>query len=348
MNKQQLKAAEKAMSDWLSHPGELGKAPLKIECIKEFDLHDLHYYIFRFKEKPMGDWMLGVCGGYEADSLEHCGHVFSDLKKYNDKTAVDDAIEIVERICAYWMERGCKQEELQEKLKENADFRTKEEIEAEAINGQFVKTESRFFITVGQIDSPTGRIVVADPLAYLTSPQFSPVLKETIPAGKYDVEVSVCRQNDIGIRMCTARLKVKQTAAVTYKKAASTDESAIKLKDGVLHGFPVDAGMMCFCDVQVADEYRAFIDKWYAENPGGNHYDDYFAAFFADSYAKMPSYQREGGDFIEWANPDTENRLVMIASGLGDGFYNSYYGYDTDGEICEITVPMVNPAIFGS
>ena len=115
----------------------------------------------------------------------------------------------------------------------------------------------------------------------------------------------------------------------------------------MLHGFPVDAGMMCFCDAQVADEYRAFIDKWYAENPGGNHYDDYFAAFFADSYAKMPAYQREGGDFIEWANPDTANRLVMIASGLGDGFYNSYYGYDTDGEICEIIVPMVNPAIFG-
>ncbi|MBQ7903116.1 MAG: hypothetical protein IJ362_05240, partial [Oscillospiraceae bacterium] len=113
MNKQQLKAAEKAMSDWLSHPGEMGKAPLKIECTKEFDLHDLHYYIFRFKEKLLGDWMLGVCGGYEADSLEHCGHIFSDLKKYNDKTAFDDAIEIVERIRAYWMERVRKQEELQ-------------------------------------------------------------------------------------------------------------------------------------------------------------------------------------------------------------------------------------------
>lgn len=348
MNKEQLKAAEKAMIEWLSHPGELGKEPFKIECTKEFDLHDLHYYIFRFKEKFLGDWLLGVCGGYEDDSLEHCGHVFSDLKKYNEKTTVDDAAEIVERIRAYWMERARKQEEFQVKFKENTDFRTQEEIPADAIESQFVKNESRFFVNVGEIDCPTGKIIAADPLAYLPSPQFSPVLAKSIPAGKYPVEVSICRQKDIGLRMCTARLKIKDSKVVTYKKATATNETAIQLQDGgVLEGFPVDAGMICFCDAQVAEEYRTFIDEWYAKNPEGNHYDDYFAAFFAASYKEMPAYQREGGDFIEWTNPDTGNKLVMIASGFGDGFYNSYYGYDIDGKICEIIVPMVNPAFFG-
>ena len=46
-------------------------------------------------------------------------------------------------------------------------------------------------------------------------------------------------------------------------------------------------------------------------------------------------------------NPDTGSKMVMIASGFGDGFYNSYYGYDAENEICEIIVPMVNPDIFG-
>ena len=347
MNKEQLKAAEKAMIEWLSHPGELGKEPFKIECTKEFDLHDLHYYIFRFREKLLGEWMLGVCGGYEDNSLEHCGHVYSDLKKYDEMTALEDVVAIVEGIRAYWMERARKQEEFQEKFKENMDFRTQEEISANAIESQFVKSESRFFVHVGQIDCPTGNIIVADPLAYLPSPQFSPVLAESIPAGKYSVDVSICRQQDIGLRMCTARLKVKDSKAVTYKKAAATNETAIQLQEGgVLEGFPVDAGMICICDAQVAEEYRAFMDKWYAKNPKGNHYDDYFATFFAESYNKMQAYQREGGDFIEWTNPDTGNRMVMIASGFGDGLYNSYYGHDSDGEICEIIVPMVNPAIF--
>lgn len=58
------------------------------------------------------------------------------------------------------------------------------------------------------------------------------------------------------------------------------------------------------------------------------------------------SCQREGGDFIEWTNPDTGNRIVMVASGLGDGFYSVYYGYDASGEICQIIVPMLNPDLF--
>lgn len=281
--KEQLKAAEKAMIEWLSHPEELGKEPYKIECAS-----------------------------------------------------------------AYWMERARKQEEFQAKFRENTDFRTQEEIPADTIESQFVKSESRFFIKVGQIDCPTGKIIAADPLAYLPSPHCSPVLTESIPAGTYSVEVSICRQQEVGLRMCTARLRIKDAKVVAYKKTTATNESVIKLKDGgVLEGFPVDAGMICLCDVQTAEEYRVFLDKWYAQNPERNHYDDYFAAFFAKSYKEMPAYQREGGDFIEWTNPDTGSRMVMIASGFGDGFYNSYYGYDIEGKICEIIVPMVNPAIFG-
>ena len=44
MNQQQ--AAMQSMKEWLSHPGELGKEPAKIEPAGEFDLHDLHYYMF--------------------------------------------------------------------------------------------------------------------------------------------------------------------------------------------------------------------------------------------------------------------------------------------------------------
>ena len=348
MSKEQLRAAEKAMSDWLSHPNELGKKPFQLDCTKEFDLHGLHYYIFRFKEKMLGEWKLSVCGGYEDNSLEHCGHIFSDYKKYNEKTALEEAIEIVESIRAYWMEKVNKQEDFQTKIQKNIDFRTQDEIAVEDIEKQFVKNESRFYITIGEIDCPTGNIIVADPLAYVPSSHFSPVLAETFPCGTYSVEVSVCRQEDIELRMCTARLKIKDSKVVVYKKAASTNETAIKLKNGdILEGFPVDAGMICFCDAQVANEYRLFLDKWYSENPDKNHYDDYFASYFEKSYQERPAYQREGGDFIEWTNPETGNKFVMIASGLGDGFYNSYYGYDCKDEICEIIVPLVNPEVFG-
>jgi len=106
MGKEQLNAAQQSMIKWLSHENELGKAPARIECTKEFELYGLHYYVFRFKAEPLDKWLLAVCGGYEENGLEHSGHIFSDMKSYNDKTAVEDATEIVERIRAYWMKRA--------------------------------------------------------------------------------------------------------------------------------------------------------------------------------------------------------------------------------------------------
>ena len=49
LREKQQRAAKKAMISWLEDPSELGKTPAKIECTGEFDLHGLHYYIYKFK-----------------------------------------------------------------------------------------------------------------------------------------------------------------------------------------------------------------------------------------------------------------------------------------------------------
>lgn len=343
---QQREAAKKAMISWLADEHELGKEPSKIECVNEFDLHDLHYYVFRFKKGMFGDWLLGVAGGYEKDSNEHCGHVFSNMEKYDSKTAVDASIEMVEKIRAYWMNEA-KKIQFQQSFQQNLKYISQTEISAEDIEKQFVRDGKHYYMQVGKVDFPSGRIVVADPLAYLPSNKYSPELEISIPSGVYPVDVSICLNKDIGIRMCTTRLKVKDTKAIKYICAASTPESTVASNDKEnISGFPVDAGMMTICDAKVADEYREFLDKWYAENPDKNHYDDYFAAFFAQSYERFPSFQREGGDFIQWTNPIYHHNMVMVAAGLGDGFYQSYIGYDENEQICEIIVPMINPDLF--
>lgn len=106
MSIQQEKAARTAMIDWLSDPHELGNAPTKIESAGTFDLHGMRYYLFRYKKSFFGKWLLGVCGGYEDDGLEHCGHVFSEMRAYNENTAKEDAVKMVEMIRAYWMEQA--------------------------------------------------------------------------------------------------------------------------------------------------------------------------------------------------------------------------------------------------
>ena len=115
MNEKQMQAARDAMIEWLEHPHELGAAPAEIECAGTFELHDMTYYLFRYRREADGDWLLGVCGGYEDGDLEHCGHVYSEMEEYDESTAVEKATAMVEMIRSYWMEQAKLAEERKEK-----------------------------------------------------------------------------------------------------------------------------------------------------------------------------------------------------------------------------------------
>lgn len=105
----QREYAAAVMEEWLSNPQELGKKPARLEIAGEFDLHDLHYYIFKFKKSILSSWKVAVCGGYEGDSLGHCGHIFSEMEDYDPATAREKCIAMVEKIRTYWMERAKEQ-----------------------------------------------------------------------------------------------------------------------------------------------------------------------------------------------------------------------------------------------
>lgn len=99
----QKESAKKEMIKWLSHSNELGKEPSKICVTNEFTYLNMKYYIFKFRKNLFDSkWMLGICGGYENDSLENCGHIFSEYKEYKQQTEKEDAIKIVEMIRDYW------------------------------------------------------------------------------------------------------------------------------------------------------------------------------------------------------------------------------------------------------
>ena len=49
--------------------------------------------------------------GYEGDSLSDCGHTFSEMEPYDEKTAVKDATALVEMVRSYWMEQAKQAEE---------------------------------------------------------------------------------------------------------------------------------------------------------------------------------------------------------------------------------------------
>lgn len=116
----QEKAAAAVMEEWLSHPTELGKKPARLEIAGTFTLHELRYYIFKFKKSLLGPWKVAVCGGYEGDGTGHCGHIYSNMENYDPATAQAKCEEMVERLRAYWMERA--EEEETAKAHPGGDF----------------------------------------------------------------------------------------------------------------------------------------------------------------------------------------------------------------------------------
>ena len=105
MNQEEI--AKLALIHWLSHKNELGKEPAKIEFTKKFIYDGENHYIFRFiKNIDDQKWMLGLSGGYKENETKGGGHIFSDFKDYCEETEENDAIQIIKKIQAYWMERG--------------------------------------------------------------------------------------------------------------------------------------------------------------------------------------------------------------------------------------------------
>lgn len=349
MNDAQLKIAQDALCEWLRGREEMnGKAPVKMEyafAIRDEELQNRIFFVFRFKKSALSKWTIGVAGGFPDEESMECSHIFSGFDDFpKDK---DEAIDLAFKMAGFIIQFN-ERENFGPLFEKNLKYISNAELDAEKTARQFVKTQSRFFLTIGTADIPSGKVVAADPLCYLAGGDvIAPILEKEIPSGSYPVEVSLYRDNFIGVRICTARLKIKETTAVRYELAKPVPETAaFEAKDGVMSGFPVDAGMMCFIDANGAKDYERFLLDWHSKNPDKNHYDDYFAAFFAESGKKLPQYQREGGDFIEWKNPLNDQRMIMAASGLGDGFYQCFWGYDQSGAICELAVPMIDPDIF--
>lgn len=104
IDEEQKKAAYDEMTNWLKCELKFDKDPSKIVLASEFELHNLHYYVFKYKKNAFSKWMLGVCGGYEQDELTNCGHVYAGSKEYKEKTATSDAIELVEGIRQFYVD----------------------------------------------------------------------------------------------------------------------------------------------------------------------------------------------------------------------------------------------------
>jgi hypothetical protein len=189
---------------------------------------------------------------------------------------------------------------------------------------------------IGNVSLPSGKIVVRDPLVYLSSDE-KPYFIQA-PKGNFPVTVAVVKSEDWGDRYAVVKVEFTKEKPVVYPEALIGIEDLEDVTEDDFFGFSVDAGLGCITDAEVLP----FVDQFVAETEVDNVYDDYFADIFAQSYRDFPDNQRDAGDWINWTVPNTDYQIPMFASGFGDGSYPVYFAYDANNEICGLYIQFID------
>lgn len=202
-----------------------------------------------------------------------------------------------------------------------------------------IQSKEIFILDMGEIEFPTGDILVRDPLVWLNRDEKAYLT--SVPRGKYRIETLVVKLEEDHYRYALSRVRFTENVPKIYYEALKGDENLDDVDGDSIFGFNVDAGLATIVDIETRNAYCDFKDKWYTENPNKNIYDDFFAEVFAKNAEENPVYQREGGDWINFKIPNSELSIPMIQSGFGDGRYPVYFGYDENGKLCDLVLEYI-------
>ena len=188
-----------------------------------------------------------------------------------------------------------------------------------------------FVLDMGEVNFPTGEILVRDPLVWLHRDE-KPYL-QSVPVGKFRIKTLVAKIEEDHYRYVMSRVKFTEEEPVVYYEALKGDENLDFLEEESIFGFSVDAGLATIVDVETKNAYCDFEDSWYEENPNKD--------IFEKNAVENPLYQREGGDWINFRIPNTNLSIPMIQTGFGDGVYPVYFGYDKNKNLCDIVIEYI-------
>jgi len=183
-------------------------------------------------------------------------------------------------------------------------------------------------LDIGKLHVTTNTIVACDPLYdYDVDVPFT----QKVPNGDFPVKLYYTDDDAWGLRVSYAVLRFSDMPIKTWQMAVLEEEDTKDLGEGEFFGYVVEAGMGCFKDERAAAIYGQKISQLHQENGKEfNHYDDYVE----QEMKKQNEY-----DYLNLF-PDSKqpHNVIMFSSGVGDGSYPSYFGFDEAGDVvCLLT-----------
>ena len=168
--------------------------------------------------------------------------------------------------------------------------------------------------TIGDLHLPSGRVVACDALVEPALPPFA----RAVAPGSYPVWLSIAHLPGDDQRIAAAWLRLAEGLAEQWEPALLEG-----LPDQRDPAYGVDSGTGAFLSAEAAPLLASRLDDDFAEEA---------AAAMQAQYA----------DTREWAilpAPGAAGlHVALFSSGMGDGAYSSYWGFDAGGQaVCLLT-----------
>lgn len=175
----------------------------------------------------------------------------------------------------------------------------------------------------GELWLSSGRVVACDP-GQLMHEDACPAFSRTVPPGHYPVRVSVAEFDSGGWRAAFAALILDPAKPVRYELATRPGEDVATLEPGESFGHGVDTGTSCFIDVEAARVvFERCKDRDYCWKGG---------------FTDLRCLDRDDTSRNAQIDPASGSNMIVFPSGIGDGRYASYWGFDAaDRLVCLVT-----------
>ena len=174
---------------------------------------------------------------------------------------------------------------------------------------------------VGEINLPTGKIIISDPGTFKLGDYISnrlPLATEVNP-GKYPVSIYSIEAYMENL-VCFAEIKFLDSEPVEFRPAEKSDGT---------FSFGADSAKGSFMDEAACAEIQ---------NQFNNGNDEILMDLYSELNEKL---EEENVAFANWNIEDTDLNIVAFDSGEGDGVYPAFWGYDKNSDICCLIIDFM-------
>lgn len=171
----------------------------------------------------------------------------------------------------------------------------------------------------GKLHLSSGNIVACDPLITNDKEAF----KTTFPVGDFPIHIHKERESN-----CVAYVEVvfSEKEVKRWEMAVCEGQNIADLQGEEIFGYPVESGMGCLMDVETQGLLNDLEQLLYRRKGVDfmGIYGEFFHEYFFDENGAIDQFA------LLKPNDEKPHNLIAFETGLGEGFYASYIGFDEE------------------